>query len=91
MTDILENIRKELREASDEKTRQSGLRYLPGRVRLYGIKTKTVSDIARTELGSDKESLGKEDIVAMCDSLWQSGMMEESFIACSWSEKLGPG
>ena len=88
MTDILENIRKELREASDEKTRQSGLRFFREEVRLYGIKTKTVSDIAKQNWALIK-GLGKEEIVAMCDSLWQSGMMEESFIACSWSEKLG--
>jgi 3-methyladenine DNA glycosylase AlkD len=89
MNDILENIRRELREASDEKTRQSGLRYFRELVRLYGIKSKTVSDIAKQNWPLIK-GLSKEEILALCNSLWQSGMMEESFIACSWSEKLGP-
>ncbi len=89
MSDILEEIRKELREASDEKTRQSGLRFFREEVTLYGIKSKTVSDIAKQTWALIK-GLGKEEILGLCDSLWQSGMMEESFIACSWSEKLGP-
>jgi len=88
MTDILENIRKELQEASDEKTRLSGLRFFREEVRLYGIKTNTVSDIAK-QYWAQIKGLSKEDILVMCVSLWQSGMMEESFIACSWSEKLG--
>jgi 3-methyladenine DNA glycosylase AlkD len=88
MNDILENLRRELREASDEKTRQSGLRYFREEVRLYGIKSKTVSDLAKQNWILIKD-LGKEEILELCDSLWQSGMMEESFIACLWSEKLG--
>ncbi|MHC1730581.1 MAG: DNA alkylation repair protein [Bacteroidales bacterium] len=89
MNDILENIRRELRKASDENTRQSGLRYFREVVRLYGIKSKTVSDISKQKWPLIM-GLSKEEILALCDSLWQSGMMEESFIACSWSEKLGP-
>ena len=89
MDDILEKIRKELLEASDEKTRQSGLRFFREEVRLYGIKSKTVSDIAKQNYALVRE-MDKEEILALCGSLWQSGMMEESFIACSWSEKLGP-
>ncbi len=30
----------------------------------------------------------KHEILSLCDSLWQSGMMEETFVACMWSEKL---
>lgn len=89
MIDILEKIRKELRETSDEKTRQSGQRFFREEVRLYGVKSKTVSDIARQNYVLAK-GLGKEEILALCESLWKSGMMEESFIACSWSEKTGP-
>jgi len=87
MKEILEKVRKELREASDEKTRQTGLRFFKEEVNLYGIRSKTVSEIARANYALIKKA-GKEDILAMCDSLWKSGMMEESFVACSWSEKL---
>jgi 3-methyladenine DNA glycosylase AlkD len=87
MKEILEKVRLELREASDEKTREQGLHYFREDVRLYGIKAKSVSEIARANYALIRKA-GKEDILAVCDSLWKSGMMEESFVACIWSEKL---
>jgi len=87
MKGILVKVRKELKEASDEKTRETGLRFFKEEVNLYGIRAKTVSDIARTNYSVIKKA-GKDEIIAMCDSLWKSGMMEESFVACAWSEKL---
>ncbi len=87
MNELLEKVRRELREASDEKTRQSGLRYFKEEVNLYGIKSKTVKEIAKQNYSLVK-SRSKEEILGMCDSLWESGMMEESFVACSWTENL---
>jgi len=89
MNGILEEVRKELSEASDENTKEAGLRFFKEEVRLYGIKSKTVVEIARQNYALVK-GRSKEEILALCDALWESGMMEESFIACSWSEKLGP-
>lgn len=87
MKEVLEKVRKELREASDEKTRQTGLRYFKEEVNLYGIRSKTVSEIARTNYALIRKA-GKDEILLLCDSLWKSGMMEESFVACVWSEKM---
>ncbi len=87
MNEILEKVRKELKDASDENTRQAGLRFFKEEVNLYGISSKRVSGIAMANYSLIKKA-GKENIMALCDSLWKSGMMEESFIACSWSEKL---
>jgi len=89
MNGLLEKVRKELSEASDEKTKEAGLRFFKEEVRLYGIKSKAVSEIARQNYALVKDR-SNEEILALCDALWKSGMMEESFIACSWSEKLGP-
>ncbi len=86
MKEILDKVRRELRDASDEKTRESGLRYFKEEVNLYGIRSKTVSEIARAYYALVKHK-SKLEIFSMCDSLWQSGMMEETFIACMWSEK----
>lgn len=87
MKGILEKVRNELLEASDEKTRQAGLRYFREDVNLYGIRAKTVSEIAKANYTLIKKA-DKKDILDLCDSLWKSGMMEESFVACVWSEKL---
>jgi len=87
MNEILDKVRRELREASDEKTRETGLRFFKEEVSLYGIRAKTVSEIARTNYALIKER-PIQDILRLCDSMWQSGMMEETFVACMWSEKL---
>jgi 3-methyladenine DNA glycosylase AlkD len=87
MEEILAKVRKELREASDEKTRETGLRFFREEVNLYGIRSKTVSDIAKASYQQIRKA-DKADILSMCTSLWESGMMEESFVACIWSEKL---
>jgi 3-methyladenine DNA glycosylase AlkD len=87
MNEIPDKVRGELREASDEKTRESGLRYFKEEVNLYGIRTKTVKEIAQANFGLVKQR-SKQEIFSLCDSLWQSGMMEETFVACLWSERL---
>ena len=87
MEDILGKVRRELKDASDEKTRQTGLRFFKEEVNLYGIRSKSVSEIARTNYALIRKA-GKDQILLLCDSLWKSGMMEESFVACSWSEKM---
>ncbi len=87
MNDILARVRRELREASDEKTRETGQRYFKEDVDLYGIRSKTVNEIARANHALVR-GRPKQEILILCDSLWQSGMMEETFVACLWSEKL---
>jgi 3-methyladenine DNA glycosylase AlkD len=89
MDDIIEKIRKELREASDEKTRQTGLRFFREEVNLYGIRSKVVAETAKKYYSVVRDE-GKYEILRLCDSLWASGMMEETFVACVWSEKLVP-
>lgn len=87
MIEILDKVRRELREASDEKTREAGLRFFKEDVNLYGIRSKTVKEIAQANFALVKQR-SKQEIFSLCDSLWQSGMMEETFVACLWSERL---
>ena len=46
MDDILGKVRRELKEASDEKNRQSGMRYFKEEVSLYGVRSADVRRIA---------------------------------------------
>jgi 3-methyladenine DNA glycosylase AlkD len=87
MNEILNKVRGELREASDEKTRETGLRFFKEEINLYGIRSEAVKEIARTNFALVKQR-SKQEILNLCDSLWQSGMMEETFVACLWTEKL---
>ena len=88
MTNILDEIRNRLKENSDEKTRESGKRFFKEQVHLYGVKTATVEKIAKEFLNIIKTESGKPEIFSLCDQLWQSGYMEESFIACNWAYSL---
>ncbi|MBM3712156.1 MAG: DNA alkylation repair protein [Actinobacteria bacterium] len=84
MDNVIEKIRQQLKINSDEKTRNSGQGFFKEKVRLYGVKTAIVGKIAKQYYKIIKDK-SKTDIFSLCEELWQSGYMEESFIACSWS------
>jgi len=84
MNKIIENLRLELKQNADEKTRMSGERFFKEEVKLYGIKSATVGRISKDHYKTIADK-SKSNIFRLCDELWKSGMMEESFIACNWS------
>ena len=84
MSIIIKNIRRDLKQNSDEKTRTSGQNFFKETVRLYGVKTAMVSKIGKEHFRVIKDET-KATIFDLCEELWQSGYLEESFIACTWS------
>lgn len=84
MNKIIENLRQELINNADEKTRLSGERFFKEDVRLYGIKSANVSRISKDHYNAIADK-NKSNIIALCDELWKSGYMEESYVACNWS------
>jgi 3-methyladenine DNA glycosylase AlkD len=86
-SDIIVTIRKELKRNADEATRQSGKRFFKEKVKLHGVKTAAVSAIAKKTFRTVRNG-GKEAVLRICEGLWESGFMEESFIACHWSYEL---
>ena len=88
----MENIITKIREAlvlnADEKTRKQSEYFFKEQITVYGVKSATVQKIAKDFFGEIKDK-PKAEILAACEKLWQSGYMEESFVACVWSEKLG--
>lgn len=88
MTKILDEIRNRLKENSDEKTRESGTRFFKEQVKLYGVNTALVEKMGKEYFKIIKKDKNKTEIFALCDELWQSGYMEESFIACNWAYSL---
>jgi 3-methyladenine DNA glycosylase AlkD len=87
MTDLLREIRNDLKENADEKTRISGERFFREDVRLYGLKSSEVSRISKKHFTSVKGE-NKEYVFRICEELWRSGYLEESFIACNWSYNM---
>lgn len=84
MNNIIAQVRQELADSKDKKTQLSGPKFFKEEVKLYGVKTAQVGAIGKKYFATLK---GKEKglIFDLCEELWQSGYMEESFIACNWS------
>ncbi len=82
--DIISLVRQELHLNIDEKTSESGSKFFKEAVMLHGVKTALVGKISKQYFKEIKDS-SKEEIFSLCETLWQSGYLEESFIACNWS------
>jgi len=84
MNQVINQIRLELKQAADETIRQSGERFFKETVKMYGMKTATVIKMSKKYF-KEVEKSGRKQIFNLCEQMWQSGYMEESFIACNWS------
>jgi len=84
MKNVLSNLREELISCIDEKTRESSQNYFREKICFYGVNTALVGKLGKKYFESIKDN-SKKEIFSLCDQLWQSGYIEESFIACNWS------
>jgi len=84
MNRIIRQIRQELTQNSDPHTASTGQNFFKENVKIYGVKTAVVTRIGKV---FDKEILAmdKKAAFTLCEELWQSGYMEESFIACHFA------
>lgn len=87
MNQILQTLRLELHKNIDPKTSDTGQHFFKEKVNIYGIKTAVVTTIGNKHFKTLHGNT-KAEIFALCDELWQSGIMEESFVACNWSYQL---
>jgi 3-methyladenine DNA glycosylase AlkD len=84
MEEILEKIRKELKNNIDAKTQKSCQNFFKEKIRFFGVKVPVVNKISKN-LFRLIEIKPKSQIFELCEKLWQSGFIEESFVACNWS------
>ena len=84
MENILGKIREELRNSIDEKTLATSQHFFREKINFYGVKVPTVQKIGKQNFNRSSFR-SKAEIFDLCESLWQSGYLEESFIACNWS------
>lgn len=84
MESIIDDLRNELKKNIDEKTVATSQGFFKEKIKFYGVKIPIVNKIG---LGYFKkiEQKSKSEIFSFCEELWQSGFIEESFIACNWS------
>jgi 3-methyladenine DNA glycosylase AlkD len=84
MENIIDKIRIELQNKSDEKTLASNQNFFKEKIMSYGVKVPVVTAIGK-EYFKHINTQAKSEIFNLCESLWKSGVIEESFIACNWS------
>lgn len=84
---ILTELRSRLQDHSDAKNRESAKRYFKEPIQCYGIKTMTNTLISK-EVFKIIQDQPKTEVFGICEELWKSGMLEESFIAGHWAYML---
>jgi 3-methyladenine DNA glycosylase AlkD len=87
MDPIIARIRQELAAQADPGIQKTSKRFFREEIRCYGMKTATVIAFAKKHW---KEVKGrpKPEIFALCEELYRSGYMEESFIVSQWAHAL---
>jgi 3-methyladenine DNA glycosylase AlkD len=84
MENIIETLREELIRQSDGRTREISQHFFKEKISVYGVNAKAVHSISK-EFFSILKTKPKGEIFGLCDQLWQSVYIEESFVACDWS------
>jgi 3-methyladenine DNA glycosylase AlkD len=84
---IISNIRRELTELADEKTKAVLKRFFKEKTAFYGVKSALVEKIA-ARYYPEVKPLGKSKILELCEELLKSDYSEEAVIAFAWSFRL---
>ncbi|MDZ7614309.1 MAG: DNA alkylation repair protein [Flavobacteriaceae bacterium] len=84
LNSIIDQIQKTLNENADEKIKIVSQRFFKEPVKCYGIKAATVHQIS-IDYFKLINTKPKKEVFDHCETLWQSGVLEESLIACNWS------
>jgi 3-methyladenine DNA glycosylase AlkD len=94
MTNVIIQIRADLKATTDSKTQKSFQRFFKGPVKYYGVKTETVGKIAKKYWPRVK-TLEKKAIFGLCEELLRSDYTEEAFVVSFWLpnyiDQLEPG
>jgi len=87
MNPIIPSVRETLHSQADEKSRNAMLRFFKEPIDCYGMKSAVVEQISKTYFKTIKDQ-SKSEIFQICETFFKSGMIEECFIACSWSYNI---
>lgn len=87
MDPVIGEIRTELHNSIDEKTRDTFRRFFKEEVEAYGCKSAVVTKIAK-KYWKEVRVRDKQEIFTLCEELYSSGFLEEAGIASSWIPNL---
>ena len=86
MDPVIVRIRQELESLADEKTRTTSQRFFKEGISCYGIKTRGLQPLQKNT--GRRSNPGKKEIFALCEELYRSRQLEESFIVSTWAYAL---
>ncbi|MCU0631312.1 MAG: DNA alkylation repair protein [Methanoregulaceae archaeon] len=87
MDPVIVQIRSELQGNADPEIQKTSLRFFREDITCYGIKTATVMAIAK-KYWKEVKGRPKAEIFGLCEELYKSGYLEESFIVSNWAHAL---
>lgn len=87
MDPVIARIRQELEAQADPEIQKTSKRFFKEEIVCYGMKTATVIAIAM-RYWKEVKGRQKPEIFALCEELYLSGYMEESFIVSEWAHAL---
>ncbi|MBN2735102.1 MAG: DNA alkylation repair protein [Methanomicrobiaceae archaeon] len=80
-------IRQELEKNADPDTKKSSQRFFKEEIKCYGMKTADVTKMAK-KYWKEAKKRPKPEIFDLCEELYKSGYLEESFIVSNWTYAL---
>ena len=87
MDQVIERIRRDLNDSADPNIRESTCRFFREPISCYGMKTAAVRAIAK-RYWNEIRLQDKQYIFDLCEELYRSGYLEESFIVSEWTHRL---
>ena len=87
MDPVISQIRRDLKSHANPEIRSASQRFFKEEILCYGMKTATVIAIAK-KYWKVVKGQSKPEIFALCEELYQSGYIEESFIVSNWAHTL---
>ena len=87
MDPVITKIRQELQRQANPEIQRGSRRFFKEEITCYGMKTAPVIALAK-KYWKEIKNRDKQEIFALCEELYQSGYMEESFIVSEWAQAL---
>jgi 3-methyladenine DNA glycosylase AlkD len=87
MNTLVARLRDELKANVDEKTQQTAHNFFKEEIQIYGVQVPLVRKIA-AKFWPEIRSLEKKEVFLLCEELFRSGYMEESFVVSEWLPKI---
>jgi 3-methyladenine DNA glycosylase AlkD len=82
--DLIQNLQNELNQYASPEAKKRGERFFKEPVNFRGLQSAMVTTIGKKyyKLIPDQS---KEKVFELCETLWQSGFIEDTFIASQWA------